>query len=60
MELLPIGERVKTRPNLMQLTADVNQWDSDVIGLVDPSYMRETVLSTKEHNVNIEFAQTAA
>jgi hypothetical protein len=38
--------------------ADVNQWDGDILGLIDKSYTRQTALADKEQNVNIEFSKT--
>ena len=40
--LKPLGDRIRERPALMQIMADVNQWDGDIIGLVDQSYTSET------------------
>ena len=57
---MPIGELIHQRPGLMQLTADVSQWDQSVLDLVDVNqYTRETVLETQDHDVNIMFEQTA-
>lgn len=37
---------------------DVNQWDSEIIGMVDKSYVRETAQGVNDQNLNIEFALT--
>ena len=58
-QLRSISEVVQERPNLMQLMTDVNQWDNEILGLIDNSYTRETAFSDSEQKVDIEFKLTA-
>lgn len=48
--LMTIGEAIRSRPNLMQVMSDVNQWDNEILGLVDKSYGSEQIkfLSDKD------------
>lgn len=40
----------------MQLEMDSNQWDNDILGLVDiNAYTGETAAATEDQNVDIEF-----
>lgn len=56
IQLVPIGEAILSRPGLMQLTSDVNQWDASVLDLVDVAqYTHETTSATSDQNVDIEF-----
>lgn len=49
-EMKSIAERVFERPGLMNnigLVADVSQWDSEVLGLIDQeTYTRQTNIAT--------------
>lgn len=53
-----IAEIIQERPNLvnyMGVVADVNQWDNEILGLIDQeTYNRETAI-TEEQKVDIEF-----
>lgn len=54
-QLKSIGEIVRERPGLIQIMSDVNQWDGDILGLVDSSYTTETATATQEQKVDVEF-----
>lgn len=57
--LKSIAEVIQSRPNLsnnLAINNDVNQWDNDVLGLIDQeTYGRETAIATAEQKVDITF-----
>ena len=56
-ELISIGEMIHRRPKLLQLGAEVEKWDSDVLGLIDEdSYTGSTKAEIEDQNVDIVFA----
>ena len=53
---MSVGEKIQRSQKLVQISSEVSQWDSDIIGLVDmKDYTEETKSVTAEQNMNIEF-----